>query len=215
MTAENSIELLRVVVWPIVALLSLLYVWRTDALKSLLKISVSVEELKGRVSELVAAEERLSQSAGSIVETTDLIKEFQNEMVSIKADVERIRDQVDSRTLVSADSQDHSVQSLNYLNALFNEIEGAWQRLTKEIESKFGWFDKRMTAAEVYRFAHGNRKGMKLSYEQVEEISSLHSSIKSYRRRQSDLEGWLDKSVRDDFVNSCDALIKEIASLSE
>lgn len=209
MTSGEWIELAKSLAWPIIGLLALIYIWRSDAIGNLIKISDAVKDLRDRLAELVDVEQRLRASIAEIGEVTTTINQLQAEFLSMKADVENIRDKVDQRPEVTSENLELA-KSETELEALFSDIDDAWQALTRELEVKFGWFDRRSTGSEVYRFAHRNRKGQRLSYEQADEIARLHSSIKSYRRRQAFLSDWLTQDVRDEFVKACSAAMEQI-----
>lgn len=210
MTSGEWIELSKSLAWPVIGFLALIYVWRSDAIGNLIKISDAVKDLRDRLKELVDAEQRLSQSVGGIAEVTATINQLQSELFSMRADVESIRDKVDQRPEAVIEIVEPTMSEISRLEALFADIDGAWQALTHELDSKFGWFDRRSTGSEVYRFAHGNRKGPRLTYDQADEIARLHSSIKSYRRRQASLADWLTQDVRDEFVEACFSAIRQI-----
>lgn len=210
MTSREWIELVTSLAWPIVGLLGLIYVWRSDAIGNLIKISDSVKGLRERLKELVEAEQRLSQSVGGITELTTTINDLHSELISMRADVESIRDKVDQKP-ENALEIDKSIKKNHVdLDDLFAEIDLAWKTLTDELDNKFGWFDRRSTGSEAYRFAHGNRKGPRLSYETADEIARLHSSIKSYRRRRYNLSDWLTSEIRDEFLKACTIAVKDI-----
>lgn len=213
MTSSEWIEIATKLAWPVVGLLTLLYVWRSDAIGKLIKISDAVQDLRERLKELVEAEERLNHSVGAISEVTATINQLQSDFLLMKADVENIRDRVDQP--IDHFQHDEPIAHGNNaeLNERFSQIDSAWQSLSEALQEKFGWFDGRKTGSEAYRFAHGNRKGAKLTYEQADEIARLHSSIKSYRRRHASLGDWLTAETRDEFVAACAAIGDKIRSL--
>jgi uncharacterized phage infection (PIP) family protein YhgE len=213
MASAEWIELAKGLAWPVVGLLALIYVWRSDAIGKLIKISDSVKDLNDRLKDLVDAEQRLSQSVGGIGEVTTTINDLQSDLLLMKADVESIRDKVDQPPDGTSENSEPTKSEKNKLDSLFSDIDGAWQAVTQELESKFGWFDRRSTGSEAYRFAHGNRKGPRLSYDLADEIARLHSSIKSYRRRHGSLAEWLTQDVRDEFVKACSLAIEAIKSV--
>ena len=178
------IELVKALAWPLVALGTLVYVWRSDAIGKLLRISQAVEELRKRLGDLAESEERLTRSTGAISEATSI-----------------------------ASTPDSCPPAQEGEGELFAAIEAAWLQLSSALDKAFGWFDKRKTGSEAYRFAHGNRKGAKLSYDQADEIARLHSSIKSYRRRQGTMSDWLDPETSKTFVAECNRLVDELARL--
>lgn len=203
---EQIILLIDAIAWPMVALIAIVVAWKTDAIGKLTRISTSIEEFKSKLSDLIDSEEKLRASAGSIGEVTSALVGIQNDFVQLKADVENIRDRVDQPS-------DHSQQASSStadLSRLFQNMEQSWKSVNNRLEEIFGWFDKRSIAGEVYRFAHGNRKTTRLEYEDADEIARLHSSIKSYRRRQSSLSEWLNKEVSEDFVAACNKVLKDL-----
>lgn len=210
MTTKDWIDLVNAVAWPMVGLGVLIYVWRSDAIGKLIKISDSVKDLNENLVQLVEAEQKLRQTSGPILEATETMTKIQADFLSIKADVENIRDRIELRSDGAAqDEQGPKTQTLPP-HDMFTRMDHSWQVLMQALDDKFGWFDRRSVAGEVYRFAHGNRKGARLTYDQADEIARLHSSIKSYRRRFSSVDDWLDQETFEAFVGSCQAMIEQI-----
>jgi septal ring factor EnvC (AmiA/AmiB activator) len=196
--------------WPIVAFMGLIYVWRSDAIGQLIKISDSVKDLNAKLSELVSAEQSLKQSADSMLGITTTISQVQNEIISIKSDIENIVDNVETRFESLGDKEQKEHINAPAVNYLFSSMEQEWQVLISALQDRFGSFDGRSVAASVRAFTHENRKGDKLTDDQAEEIGRLHSSIKSYRRRQYNIDEWLKSDTSDNFVNACKKIKLEI-----
>ena len=213
MTSAQWIEVATKLAWPLLGFFTLIYVWRSDAINKLIKISEAVKQLREQLKELVEAEEQLRQSVGAVAEMTALTIQLQSDVQLMKADIENIRDRVDTPHEMVPDSSANSKTSDNELGNWFSQIDEAWQNLSETLQTKLGYYDWRMTGSEAYRFAHGNRKGTKLSYEQADEVARLHSSIKSYRRRQSSLSEWLTKETMNEFVNACKDIEEQIRAL--
>jgi len=93
------------------------------------------------------------------------------------------------------------------------QMEEVWASLLTALSEQFGGFDKRSVAGEVFRFAHRNRKGARLSYDLADKIARLHSSMKSFRRRQSSSEVWLDVDTYEKFISACEQAIDEVHGL--
>jgi len=213
MTAKEWIDLAAALAWPTVAFGGLIYIWRSDAISKLIKISDSVKDLNGKLAELVEAEQRLKQTSVAILEVTTSINQVQEDFLSIKADIENIRDKVEQRPDIIAVVEPNLLVQQMPLQEMFDAMDRSWQLLVKALQDRFGWFDARSVAVAVRGFAHGNRKGLRLSYDEADEIARLHSSIKSYRRRQAYLENWLDIEMRDEFVESCERVKDQIQGI--
>ena len=213
MESKHIIELVGILSWPIVGLVALIYVWRSDAIGKLLRISSAVDDLKARISDLVEAEERLATTINNLPQLTGTIDRLEVTLLNMNASVENIQDRVDRRTdTASIEAKPANHEPQYDLEQVFASLESAWKELSDTLEERFGWFDRRSTGSEAYRFAHGNRKGNKLTYEQADEIARLHSAMKSYRRRQRNLEDWLTEEVREDFVNAVHAIKDQVTN---
>ena len=213
MTEAQWLQLVRDLAWPVVALVALFFVWKTDAIGKLVKVTAAIDDFKLRLNELIESEERLSKSAGSIGEITSTLTSIQDDFVQLKADVENIRDRVDQRSDAPVDITPNQQDNPVNLSLLFEAMDKKWMQVNNCLEEIFGWFDRRSTAGEAYRFAHGNRKGPRLEYEEAEKIGRLHSSIKSYRRRYGSLPDWLTEEVSEDFIRSCDDVLSSLSRL--
>lgn len=212
MTTKDWIDLVNAASWPMVGLGVLIYVWRSDAIGKLIKISDLVKDLNENLVQLVEAEQKLRQTSGPILEATETMTQIQADFLSIKADVENIRDKIEQRSDRTAPDEQGPKTQLLPPPDMFTRMEHSWKLLMQALEDKFGLFDRRSVAGEAYRFAHGNRKGARLTYDLADEIARLHSSIKSYRRRYSSVGDWLDQETYDAFVGSCQAMIEQIRS---
>lgn len=201
--------------WPVVALIALIYVWRTDAIGKLTKITAAAQDMKTSLANLIEAQEKLSATAKTVADTAqsfdtidEKLKTLNERMADVVADVNSIRDQVDAKQ----SSAEGPVKTADTdLVPWLSHMERAWEQVNTALVDKFGWFDKRSTAAEAYAFAHGNRR-TRISYDVAEEIGVLHSSIKSYRRRKESLSDWLTQEVRDDFIARCRQAAAEVAT---
>ena len=212
MTSSQWIELSRSIAWPVVGLLALIYIWRSDAIGKLIKISDAVRDLRDRLKELVEVEERLRESTSTIIEITTTLNDLQSEFLLMKADIQSIRDNVDQRHALPVHLGQKSVEEEKQLKRMFTEMDNAWQTLTQTMTGKFGYFDLRSTGSAAHRFTHGNR-GVRLTGDQAEEIARLHSSIKSYRRRQSYLSDWLDEQTKDQFLSACENVADQLQKI--
>lgn len=212
MAAKDWISVLGVLAWPIVAVLALIYIWRSDAIAKLIQIAGAVKDLEARLAELVETEKRLSDRSVSISETVAVLKQASENFAEIKAGVEIIVDRggeegentvVAAVASATAGSVATAVGTADSAEERFGRIEAVWGDLMLLLGRAFGGFDKRSVAGEVYRYAHGNRKGVRLTYETAEEIARLHTSIKSFRRRKSTIDNWLDQEISLKFIDAC------------
>lgn|GEM_PF-5778908 len=210
--AANWISIVNALAWPIVALMALFYVWRSDAIAKLIQISDAVKDLKAKLVELVETERSLADRTNSISEMTAALHKALGDFAEIKANVENIRDRVDEDAEQSVSLTGKREPALGVRHKL-DDMEEAWADLLAAISTAFGSFDRRSVAGEVYRFAHGNRKGLRLSYDVADEIARLHSSIKSFRRRQSSSEVWLDDDTYAKFIGGCNEAAREVRRL--
>lgn len=213
---EQTAHLIGSLAWPIVGILALIYVWRTDVITKLIKISEAAKDIRSQIKDLIDVEEKLRQSSDTINQLTTTINLLQSDFVAVKADIENIQDRVDEvhgRPSGSLQVTALAQTSMPRTEILFSEMNQAWQRLNEILSKKFGLFDGRSTGSEAYRFAHGNRKGLRLSYDQAGEIARLHSTIKSYRRRQASLSEWLTLDIQRDFIRECDILVDQIKQI--
>ncbi|MBA4161469.1 MAG: hypothetical protein C0515_05210 [Novosphingobium sp.] len=208
------LEFFPKIAWPLVALIAIFYIWKSDALEKLIRITDAVKDLQSKMSDLIQVEQRLSQTVESIGGMVSNLNELQGSILEMRGGIDDIRDLVD-RPMAdeAAPGEAGSQYPEAELRPLYDQIDAAWADLTNALARKFGEFDRRSPAAAVYRFAHGNRKGAKLDYEQADEISRLYSSIKSYRRRQNVLSEWLTKDVSSDFVESCEHLVRAVRKM--
>ena len=141
MTSSQWIELSRSIAWPVVGLLALIYIWRSDAIGKLIKISDAVRDLRDRLKELVEVEERLRESTSTIIEITTTLNDLQSEFLLMKADIQSIRDNVDQRHALPVHLGQKSVEEEKQLKRMFTEMDNAWQTLTQTMTGKFGYFD--------------------------------------------------------------------------
>jgi predicted nucleic acid-binding Zn-ribbon protein len=214
MTAENWIGLIDKLAWPIIALLALGYIWKSDSIGKLIQISSAVDSLKEKLRDLVDAEERMTRTVAAMDGFINQITSFENTVVLMQADVEAIRDKVDNSINAQAATPDRNTNAKSVeLDTAFSEIDKAWKGLTSALDRKFGAFDRRMTGSEVYRFAHGNRKSTRLPYEIADEVARLHSSFKSFVRRRNRPSVMIEDSVLNDFVESANWAATEISNL--
>lgn len=207
MKATEWISLASALAWPAVAIGALIYIWRSDAIGKLIRISDAVKDLNKKLSDLVEAEQSLRALSETFSEVTLSLNQVQSDILEMKADVENINDKVEHRAelpdLAIMPGVDDKVKRQS-LEDMFEQMEGAWQALVKALQDRFGYFDARSVGVAARGFARRNRRGEKLEYDQAEEIARLQSSIKSYRRRQGYLNDWLDPETRDAFVGRCD-----------
>jgi methyl-accepting chemotaxis protein len=202
--------------WPAVALIALIYIWRTDTIGKLTRISTAAQDIKASIAGLFEAQEKLTETAKRVTETAQSIgtldnhfKDLNDRITEVVADVNSIRDQVDTKPASMLAVSTPAGGAKAPLGSLLDEMDDVWDHVNKALMDKIGPFDKRSTAAEAYAFAHGNRK-KRISYDLAEEIGVLHSSIKSYRRRKESLEDWLTEEVHDDFVTRCKEVLAEL-----
>ena len=212
MTTDTAVELIGTIAWPLVALLALIYIWRSDAIGKLINIAKAIDDLKTTLRDVVEAEEAMRRTSGGFTELAGLIKEYQSDLVSIKLDVEGIRDRVGTQQEASPAIAAADVSTPD-LQEVFANMDREWRKLVDALIQKFGWIDGRMIGSEAYRLAHGNRKGLKLTYDQAEEIGRLHSEIKSYRRRQSELASWLTPEIAHDFSDAVGVTLRQIEAI--
>lgn len=217
---RDWISIINVLAWPCVAVLALIYIWRSDAIAKLIQISDAVKDLKAKLAELVETEQRLSDRSASISEIVAVLKQASGNFAEIKAEVENIRDRVEeeSENTIATDvgfskagSSAVAVAINSSAEDRFKNIEAAWSELLQSLSRVFGDFDKRSVAGEVYLYTHGNRKGPKLAYDTAEEIARLHSSIKSFRRRKSSIDNWLDEDTYLRFIAACNKAIDAVS----
>lgn len=200
--SKELYDFLADLAWPLVALIGLIFIWRTDALGKLSKLSAAADTIKGSIADMVVAQEKLSETAMRVGEATQSIEGLNNRLIEIGSGVASIRDQVDSKHGAPVPDAAPTAQEIGLLPKYFSDMEKAWEKVNQALEERFGPFDRRSTANVAYAFAHGNRRN-RITYELAEQIGSLHSSIKSYRRRQNVLTEWLTEAVRDEFVLQC------------
>lgn len=213
MVGKEWFDFLAALAWPIVALIALAYVWRKNAIGELLKVKQAVDEFEPMLLKLQDAQEKLSANAALVSTVTDELGKVNDRISEMQSDIEGIRDTVDQRTDVPTVKATATPKARKELRVQFDQMEQKWGELTRALESKFGPFDKRSTAAAAYRFAHGNRKVYRLDYETAEEIGRLHSDMKSYRRRQSSLEEWLDAEIAEKFCSDSERMAILIQNL--
>lgn len=209
MAYKDWIGLISALAWPLVALVGLAYIWRSDAVGKLIRISDAVNDLSAKLKELVEAEQKLRQTSGPILDAAERMNQVQLDFLSIKADVENIRDKVDHRVDAHPLPQQPAGNSVLSASDMFQRMDHAWQELLDVMEARFGWFDRRSVAAIAYRLTHANRNDA-LDWDVADEIAGLHSSIKSYRRRTATREDWLDQDIYEQFIQSCERVKKEV-----
>jgi regulator of replication initiation timing len=213
MSVENWISVMKVLAWPCVAILGLIYIWRSDAVTKLIQIADAVKDLKSKLAELVQTEQQLSDRSIAISDITSSLKQVISDSAEIKAEVENIRDRLEEENKFQ-NPQNTIITNISALED-FKNIEKKWSELLNLLQNVFGYFDKRSVAGEVYRYTHGNRKGPRLTYDTAEEIARLHSSIKSFRRRKAAITNWLDKETYSRFISACDKAIEDISSVAK
>ncbi len=197
--SKDVVTLVGILAWPVVALMALVYVWRVDLVRHLLKVADAVSEIRPLLRNLAEVEEKLRAGAKTISTVTEQLRRVDDRITELHSDIEGIRDRVDQRADFSTDEV--ALQKpISNLNILFHEMEHSWNGVLSTLAEKFGQFDKRSVAAAAYRFAHGNRKFYRLSYELADDIGQLHSTMKSYRRRQGTLDDWLDEETKNQFI---------------
>jgi chromosome segregation ATPase len=212
--SKEWLNFIAAIAWPLVALAGLAYVWRKNAIGELLKVKQAVDEFEPMLAKLQDAQEKIDAGAALLSSVTTELERVNDRISEMQRDVEGIRDTVDQKAETPTATASATPKVQQTLRKAFDEMENEWGKLIKALEDKFGPFDKRSTAAAAYRFAHGNRKLWRLDYEDAEEIGRLHSDMKSYRRRQSNLDDWLDSDVKDRFVADAERMTDVLNNLS-
>ncbi len=218
MTNEQIVALVGQLSWPLVALVVLTAVLKSNFVKAniveLLKVSKAVDDLKPILNDLIIAEERLRETGNALSGSTESVDTLANKINELDAAIGLIHDKIDQRPQIANTNTAVIQKQLNpvtptTLKGWYDEMDKKWLELTADLEKVFGYFDKRATGSAVFRFAHGNRRD-RLPIEMAEDISRLHSEIKSYRRRQSNLEDWLDRDTYKNFLRSSDDVIQKL-----
>lgn len=193
---DVELELVKALAWPLVAVLALAYIWASNALGKLVRIPSSIDDLKKHVSDLQIAEDNLRNTMESFQGITEKIVQIENDANQIRASV----DSINKRTFESGGV----ILSKSDLDKMYGEMDAAWKGVTEILGGRYPEIDKRMVAAEVHRISADDDYIDRISPDLAEEIGFLHSTMKSYRRRQSTLEDWLTEAMWKAFVRDCD-----------
>jgi chromosome segregation ATPase len=222
MELKIVLEFIAQISWPIVGILGLIYLWRSEIVlniaKELASLSKAIAEFRPLVSELSDADQKIRASTQQLLEFERKLKSIPDQISALNTAVDLILE----RTLSLSSSEQHINERnadpnefLNYnkLSNIHQKMQEKWDIVTSLLEQQLTPLDKRSIGQEAFRLTDLDRP-KPLTGEQADMISRLHSKIKSYNRRASTRALWLTEEVSNEFQSECDEVINLLSRVA-
>lgn len=222
MTTKLILDFLAEIAWPLVGIVGIIYLWKSNLIvgiaKEIAAVSKAVDEFRPMITELSETERKLQESAGTLAEINNKLAKLPDQINALNASIDLVLERTLNVPVADEDggpakpappeAATHFVQ----LEEQHLQMQRLWDQVTALLEHHLGNFDKRSVGQEAFRLTHGNRKA-RLSGEAAEAISRLHSKIKSYNRRSQTREDWLTDDVFNEFRSECEKVIETLEAL--